>query len=144
MEGPEKKVSALTTLCELRSGRTIAELSDQLAEVIEAVRRTGKAGQLTLRLLVKPFSKGKTDEEVQPLAIEDSISTKLPQLERGVTLFFSDADGGLERNDPRQMSLPDLKKVTEPEAAVAQPLKILEGGKEAFKKREQKYGFPRE
>jgi hypothetical protein len=125
----EVKVSALATLCDLRNGRTMAELSDQLAEVIEAVRRTGKAGQLTLRLMVKPMSKGKTDEEVQPLALEDSISTKLPQLERGVTLFFSDAGGGLERNDPRQMSLHDLKKVPEPESAAAQPLKIVDGGK---------------
>ena len=61
-----------------------------LGEVIEAVRKTGKSGALTLRLTVKPFSKGKTDEEVQPLAIEDAISTKLPQLERGVTLWWSE------------------------------------------------------
>ena len=128
LQDSEKKVSALTTLCELRNGRTLQELTDQLGEVVEAVRRTGKPGALTLRLTVKPFSKGKTDEEVQPLAIEDAISTKLPQLERGVTLFFSDAGGGLERNDPRQMSLPELKKVDEP-AAPAQPLKVLDGGK---------------
>lgn len=129
MPEPDRKVSALTTLCELRGGRTIAELSEQLGEVIEAVRRTGKSGVLALRLTVKPFSKGKTDEEVQPLAIEDAISTKLPQLERGVTLFFSDAGGGLERNDPRQMSLPELKKVEEPEPAAIAPLKVLDGGK---------------
>ena len=129
MPKPEVKTSALTTLCELRNGRTLDELSQQLGEVIEAVRKTGKAGALTLRLTVKPFSKGKTDEEVQPLAIEDAISTKLPQLERGVTLFFSDAGGGLERNDPRQMSLEGLKKVEEPEPAAAGPLKVLDGGK---------------
>lgn len=128
MAEQERKTSALATLCDLRSGRTMNELSEQLGEVIEAVRKTGKSGALTLRLTVKPFSKGKTDEEVQPLAIEDAISTKLPQLERGVTLFFSDAEGGLERNDPRQMSLPELKKVEEP-AAPAQPLKVLDGGK---------------
>lgn len=129
MAEQERKTSALTTLCELRSGRTMNELSEQLGEVIEAVRKTGKSGALTLRLTVKPFSKGKTDEEVQPLAIEDAISTKLPQLERGVTLFFSDAEGGLERNDPRQMSLPELKKVADPEPATAAPLKVLDGGK---------------
>lgn len=129
MPKPEVKTSALTTLCELRNGRTIDELSQQLGEVIEAVRRTGKPGTLSLRLTVKPFSKGKTDEEVQPLAIDDAISTKLPQLERGVTLFFSAADGSLERNDPRQMSLSGLAKVPEPEPAAAAPLKVLDGGK---------------
>lgn len=121
------KVSALATLCELRNGRTMSELDESIAEVVDAVRRTGKPGQVRVTLSIKPFSKGKSEEEVQVVAIEDSIQTKLPQLDRGTTMFFS-SEAGLQRNNPSQMEI-DLKKVPEPEPAASAPLKVLDGGK---------------
>jgi len=123
--------SALATLCELRQGKTIVELSSNLGELVEAVRRTGKPGRLTLSLTVRPFSKGRSEEEVQVLSFEDAISMKLPQLERGSTVFFSDQRGSLARNDPRQMRIDELKEPTPPAPAAATDPKVVSINRDA-------------
>lgn len=122
MQETKGKPSAIATLCELRQGRTVAELNDALAQLVDAVRATNKPGRLTITLNVKPFSKGRTEEEVQVLSLEDAIAVRLPQLEKGATVFYSDPHGALARNDPRQLTLDDLKSPTAPEPApVAAP-----------------------
>lgn len=115
----ERKTSAIATLCELRNGRTVAELDEAMAQLVEAVRGTNKPGRLTLTLTVKPFSKGRTDDEVQVMSLEDAIALKLPQLEKGATVFYADPGGALARNDPRQLTLDDLKIPTTPEPPAA-------------------------
>jgi hypothetical protein len=37
------------TLRELRAGRTLEDLAEELAAVVQAVRNTGKSGELTLK-----------------------------------------------------------------------------------------------
>lgn len=121
MENAKGMPSAIATLCELRQGRTVAELDEALSTLVEAVRHTNKPGRLTLALVVKPFSKGRTEDEVQVLSLEDAIAVKLPQLEKGATVFYADAQGALARNDPRQLTLDELKSpaAAEPPPATA-------------------------
>jgi hypothetical protein len=40
------------------------------------------------------------------LLIESQVKTKLPEPERGMTIFYATEDNKLVRNDPRQQTLP--------------------------------------
>jgi hypothetical protein len=89
------------TLREMRAGQVVSDLSDELGKVIEAVRVTGKAGELQLRIKVKPASKG----DINTVMVEDKIDSKLPRPERPQTIFFTTEANGLQRQDPRQTEM---------------------------------------
>jgi hypothetical protein len=89
------------TLQEIRSGYALSEASEKLAEVVNAVRATGRNGALTLRLNIKPASRGET----VTLMVEDEIVVKLPKLDRPQTVFFAGENNLLQRNDPRQKEM---------------------------------------
>lgn len=90
------------TLRELRAGRTLEDLGSELALLISAIKATGKSGELTLKLKIKPPKHG----SMSYLTIEDQIVTKTPKLDTGDTVFFPTADNGLSRQDPAQTDLP--------------------------------------
>src|SRR5690348_6051284 len=90
------------TILEINNGATLAELSEALQHVVAAVRGTGKSGSISLTLKVSPASKGTTNV----LLIESTVKTKLPEPERGLTIFYATEDNTLVRNDPRQQQLP--------------------------------------
>ncbi len=89
----------------LEKGCLDAELTEQLAEVIQGVRETGKQGTITLQLKVS-LMKGSEDT----VTIQSTVNNKVPQLDRAQTIMWSTHDGDLIRNDPHQQSL-DLKTV---------------------------------
>ena len=86
-------------LGELGAGQTLDTLTVDLTDVVNAVKATGKPGDVTLKLTVRPNG-------AYGVAILDKITTKVPKEDRGETLFFTDNDGGLHRRDPRQEELP--------------------------------------
>ena len=86
-------------LAELAAGETASTLSADLADVVAAVKATGNAGEVTLKLTVKPNGP-------HGVEIADKITTKVPKEDRGTTLFFTDDAGGVHRRDPRQQELP--------------------------------------
>jgi hypothetical protein len=90
------------TILQLNNGATVAELGDALAKVLAAVRETGKSASVTFTINVKPASKGVTNV----VMVEPQIKTKLPEPERGMTVFYLTEDNRLVRNDPRQQMLP--------------------------------------
>lgn len=90
------------TIVQINNGAAVAELSDALEKVVAAVRETGKSGSLTFTLKVAPASKGHTDV----LLVESQVKTKLPEAERGMTIFYATDDNLLVRNDPKQQTLP--------------------------------------
>ena len=96
------------TVGELGAGHTLDLLTEQMAEVVTAVAATGKVGKLNLELTVQPNG-------AYGVAILDKITTKIPQPDRGASLFFIDKDGGLHRSDPNQIELP-LRQVSGAEA----------------------------
>lgn len=97
----------METLRELRGGRTLEDLAENVAEIVKAVRTTGKSGELTLKLKFKP-PKGGTSSY---LMVEDSFAAKVPKLDQGDTVFFHSRDGGLTRQDPSQMDLIPVRSV---------------------------------
>lgn len=107
----------IDVLRDVRQGASAAELSEQMTALVAAVRNTGRPGKLTLTLVVKPASKG----DVTTLMVDDQVVVKMPALDRGTTVFFSNAENILTRNDPRQPELSGLREVvTHPSARQVQ------------------------
>jgi uncharacterized protein YbjT (DUF2867 family) len=86
----------------INNGATLAELSDELKKVVAAVRQTGKAGSLTLAINVSLAAKGSD----RVLMVKSEVKSKVPQPDRGVTVFYATDDNLLVRNDPQQLPLP--------------------------------------
>ena len=89
-------------IIQCNNGATVNELSDALEKVVAAVRATGKSGAITLTLKVAPASKNSTEV----LLVESQVKTKLPEPERGMTIFYATPENQLVRNDPKQQTLP--------------------------------------
>lgn len=90
------------------NGATNQELSDELREIVQRVRATGKTGTLTLQLKVELV------KSTNSIVILDKISAKKPEYDRPSSLFFADDDGNLLREDPNQLSMFDLADIAEP------------------------------
>ncbi|WP_417534165.1 hypothetical protein [Marinobacterium stanieri] len=88
------------TLNTMDYGVTPQELSDDLAELLRAVKDTGKQGTLTLKLTVKPESLA-----TGQVAIIPDVVLKAPQLPRDKAFMFMTPDGNLQREDPRQKTM---------------------------------------
>lgn len=96
---------------ELSSGQVYDDLTTKLGEVVTAVLETRKAGELGIKLSIKPNGDG----SVRVIA---DVKQKVPEPPRGETLFFATSSGSLVRNDPRQTEL-QLREI----AAETKPLK---------------------
>lgn len=99
-------------LREQRAGELHQELTDALAEVVQAVDHHGRSGTLTLTISISP---SKVNGAVE---VADKVASKLPEAERDVGLFFADGSGNLSRRDPRQPELP-LREASTPTTAPA-------------------------
>lgn len=101
MEQPRDFV---VVLLEIGGGRLHKRLSEQLAEVTQAVAETGKKGVLTLKIEVKPLPKA----DSKTLVVTGSSASKAPESDDAspTSVFFADDDGNLSRSDPRQPQLP--------------------------------------
>lgn len=96
-----------STLRDLRAGATLDDLDSAVAEVVAAVKATHKAGEITLKLKIRPAKKVTANY----LTVDDEVSTKVPKHDRADTIFFPLADNSLSRNDPSQIQL-ELRSVT--------------------------------
>ena len=93
-------------LNEFRDGKTLAELTKAKADLIRAVRETGKAGTLTWKLSIKPQSVEDSDK----LIISDELTLSEPKHGRSADFFFATEDNGTSRKHPRQREL-ELRSV---------------------------------
>lgn len=105
--------SLLQTLAELQYGHFEAEGTALLREVITAVARTEKVGELTIKLKLKPGKGGQVE-------VFSDITSKLPKEEKGSTIMFISPELNLQRQDPRQMELSGLRAVETPSTALRQ------------------------
>lgn len=97
----------------IRSGICEEELAIALQSVVLAVSETGKAGQLTLTIDVKPMN------AAGALVIVDTIKTKLPVEKSAGTVLWATPEGNLQLNHPKQNSLPGLSLAVEPSERVS-------------------------
>lgn len=97
-EEPGRTRPFADVLVEHDKGRTHAELSAKLQDLIASVLDTQKGGTLTLSVKVTP---DKADGMVR---VGAGITVKLPARARE-SLFYVDDENNLTRNDPRQTAL---------------------------------------
>jgi hypothetical protein len=100
---------------ELRKGACVSELSGGLAELVQAVQRTGKPGVLTLKIGVRPNKDGES------VSLVDDWSVKSPRLERPSTSFFASEEGSLSRSNPRQTEMISVVEGAEQAEEAAAP-----------------------
>ncbi len=84
-------------LRDIRRGKVVEAASEELAQVVKAVLDTEKAGELTLKLKIKPQGKG--DNAV---IVSAELKAKRPQADLPDALFFADLEGDFLREDPSQ------------------------------------------
>lgn len=103
-------------LRELRQGSSVEMLTEELRDLVQAVRDTGRRGKLVLTLDVKPASTG--DNVVLTLA--DTVKVTKPSIERVETIFYAGKGNVLQRNDPRQPELAGLRRPADAQREGAQ------------------------
>jgi hypothetical protein len=84
-------------LREYRNGKLVDHGSRLLAELVRAVDETGKPGELTIKIKIKPEKGGGSLKSVVAV-----VSAKRPEQDLPDAVFYSDADGNLHRNDQNQ------------------------------------------
>lgn len=96
------------TLKDLRNGQADADAGVALGDLIAAVRQTGRGGSLIIEVKVGPVSKGDGSQ----VLVTDLIKVKKPLPQNGNTVLFTTADNGLQRKDPQQPELANLRDVS--------------------------------
>lgn len=89
-----------TVLLNLSEGASHRELTENLRELVQSVKETGKPGTLQYTIAIKP-----TDLSSGAVAVMDQIKLKKPEYARPKSLFFADKDGNLTRDPISQPSL---------------------------------------
>lgn len=84
-------------LREVRQGRAVVQGSRLLAEVVQAVDETGKPGEVTITIKVKPEKGGGSQKTLSVV-----VKAKKPEADIPEAVFFSDPEGDLHRDDPTQ------------------------------------------
>jgi hypothetical protein len=92
------------TIVALRYGTLHDDLTLELNALVAKVASSMKAGELTLKLKLKPGKGGQIE-------IVDDIAIKAPKEEKGTSIMFATPDGNLTREDPRQMQIDGLRSV---------------------------------
>jgi hypothetical protein len=99
-DSPRKPVrlSVLQILAGLQSGSIINEIDGELTKLAKNVGLVGKAGTISIKLTVKPIA-----NVPNGLYMGAEVAAKIPQPARSVDVLYSDKEGGLHANDPRQL-----------------------------------------
>lgn len=90
---------------DIDGGALAEELTEQLSELVNACSNTGKAGELTLRLKVKP---GKAQSPI--VTVLHDVKVKAPEFDRREQYFFIGGGASLVLENPHQGKL-DLRGV---------------------------------
>lgn len=102
-QDPEQEHRPFATwLLEQAGGRTHDELGEGLRDLVARVKDTGKKGSVTLTVKV-----GLLDKDPNILVISDEIKLNLPEHDRKASIFYTDPNGDLTRNDPNQLTIYD-------------------------------------
>lgn len=94
-------------LRELSKGRVHDQATDRLAELVTAIQETGKKGELTIKITVKPQPK----MDGRAVLAEGAVTAKIPTADPASSLFFVDG-ASLVRNDPEQQQITGLQDVS--------------------------------
>lgn len=102
----------IETIRRIGGGAFLAQLNDELAELVKKVDASDKNGALTLTIGVKKATKSGA------MTIVGKSTLKNPPEEPMEALLFATPDGNLVPDNPHQQKL-DLKVVSNPKAKIA-------------------------
>lgn len=91
---------ALDVLAELNRGRFSIEMTEKLAELIEACADTGKKGDFVVKLTITPEKVN--DYETPRITVSHQVATKKPSRDARPAVFFLDDTNRPVRTDPNQ------------------------------------------
>lgn len=120
MTAQASKLNFVSTLTSHERGAVLDEATAQLIELAKAVRETGKAGSITLKLKLSPSGKGRG----RALVRDVQVTSSLPKPERPLSIVFVDDDGSLSTANPDQMTM-ELKTVAETQPVKKEELKTV-------------------
>lgn len=92
----------------INNGQLNEDLTNEMTEVISAIRSTGKSGKVSVTLNLFPRGSDNSQMEVRPV-----IKGVAPEMERRISLFYVNSDDGLQRDDPLQNPLPGFQTVVD-------------------------------
>lgn len=95
--------SFVDTLRDVRAGKVIEDLDEQLQTLVQRVQSTIKPGKLTLEIDIKPL-KGSAEAVI----VKASVVMKAPSFDEAGTVLFPSPEGNLTRAMYRQPELPGL------------------------------------
>lgn len=93
------KNSFVKSAAEIRRGAFITEASEKLAELTQAVMKTGKSGSMTITIKMRRNADGESIE------LTDNINAKIPKKDTPSTNFFAGDNGELLRDHPKQQEM---------------------------------------
>lgn len=96
----------IDTLRKIRRGGLADELTEELHKLTQQCTETGRAGELVLKIKLKPGKSGYVE-------VIDEVTARPPKRERGASIFFATPEGNLQTNDPRQGELDGIRSVDE-------------------------------
>lgn len=85
-------------LTQIRKGKLLLEAQQKLQDVVKTCRATGKKGELTIKLSIKPSANGE-------MHVTGTADAKAPKPEVTASLFYDSEDGALLREDPKQVAM---------------------------------------
>lgn len=94
----------VSVILEMRSGQVATDIDAKFAEVVKAVVETGKPGELTVKLKVKPSRMGMGGSVIE-VELDHDAKNKVPEVDIGRSVFFVDKSGKLTREDPAQAAM---------------------------------------
>lgn len=86
-------------LSEHARGQVDDEATAVLVDLISAVTATGKKGTMSVTVEVKPSG-------TRMVQVKAEVTSKIPQPDAEIGVFFIDKDGRLQKDDPFQERLP--------------------------------------
>jgi len=88
-------------MMQIRGGAALDDAGKRLAEVVLAVKATGKKGSITLKIDIEPDKQDDTVVTFQP-----SLEVKVPRKPYAKGIFYVDErNGNVSREDPKQLEL---------------------------------------
>ncbi|OCB09266.1 hypothetical protein A5717_26180 [Mycolicibacterium porcinum] len=92
---PSEVPEFATVLLQHNNGITHDQATKKLSELVQAVKKEGKKGTISISVTVLPVKKDNT-----MVYLQTSVAAKIPQEEPAAKLFFTDENGGLHKNQP--------------------------------------------
>ncbi len=99
----------------LNRGTLVDEITGQLAELLDAVQATGKAGAVTIKI-----DMAMDGNERDRLKIGAEVKATIPRPTMGKTSAFVTQSGNVVFDDPKQLPLGDLRTVNVAEKPVGE------------------------